>query len=224
MLSKKNLSVILVVSICCLIFTSGCGSDPCSNKKCPDICRGEELWSQVCENGQCIYYKQVSNCSTACGCTPQATTTAQNTQSTTTKSTPKQTPEAIEEAIKLTKYSNEMMEIMYTLTDSGEYCVNLVLNKPSGPKYWTDNEILMFALHTVRIEETYERARALEVPIGYENIHQETLNGLRKFSLAMPLFREGIYKMDVETIRRADRLIKEGRAHLENVAKLMDER
>jgi len=43
-------------------------ANPCENVNCPDKCIGNELWSQVCDNGQCINFKRIDECSESCGC------------------------------------------------------------------------------------------------------------------------------------------------------------
>jgi Flp pilus assembly protein TadD len=72
MISKGKNSIVLILTICCVILLAGCSSDPCSNVKCPDICHGNELWSQLCENGKCIDYKRVDSCSEYCNCTKES--------------------------------------------------------------------------------------------------------------------------------------------------------
>jgi len=68
MISKAKISLVLILTICSVILLSGCSNDPCSNVTCPDICHGNELWSQVCKDGNCIDYKRVSECSSYCKC------------------------------------------------------------------------------------------------------------------------------------------------------------
>jgi len=72
MTSKRIIILVLMTSICCTIFISGCNNDPCKNINCPDICHGNELWSQMCENGKCIDYKRVDSCSEYCNCTKES--------------------------------------------------------------------------------------------------------------------------------------------------------
>lgn len=203
MISKGKTSVVLIVSICCAILMSGCSSDPCSNVKCPDKCRGVELWSQFCEKGECFYYKQVSDCSSNCGCKPQTSTTSQTTQSTTTSQNEK-----------IVTYSHEMTEIMNNLSESAQYCMGLLTRKPLGPKYWTQEEILTFAMYTVVIERAYDDAKKVEVPSGFEAIQLEILEGLRKYSLAMPLLRQGLDEMNADKLNMANTYIEQGSVNL----------
>ncbi len=69
-----------MVSICCTILIAGCNNDPCKNINCPDVCHGNELWRQVCENGKCIDYQRVDSCSEYCGCTEESVDTETKTQ------------------------------------------------------------------------------------------------------------------------------------------------
>lgn len=73
----KNLIVPSILII--ILFSSGClvpskitqqpiNTNPCENVNCPDKCIGNELWSQVCDNGQCINFKRIDECSESCGC------------------------------------------------------------------------------------------------------------------------------------------------------------
>lgn len=77
MYCMKNL--IIVLPFILIMFSAGClvpsptsqppvNTNPCENVKCPDKCIGNELWSQVCENGQCIDYKRIDQCAEYCGC------------------------------------------------------------------------------------------------------------------------------------------------------------
>ncbi|MCC7573113.1 MAG: hypothetical protein KO464_06960 [Candidatus Methanofastidiosum sp.] len=43
-------------------------TDPCENINCPDKCIGNELWSQVCVNGECKDFKRIDQCAEYCGC------------------------------------------------------------------------------------------------------------------------------------------------------------
>lgn len=43
-------------------------TNPCEGVNCPDICRGDELWSQVCDKGECKDLKKIDDCSKYCGC------------------------------------------------------------------------------------------------------------------------------------------------------------
>ncbi len=79
MISKRKYSVITVLTICFTILMSGCNNDLCSNVTCPDICHGNELWSQACKDGNCIDYKRVTDCSSYCGCIPNKSTTVTTT-------------------------------------------------------------------------------------------------------------------------------------------------
>lgn len=43
-------------------------TNPCEGVNCPDICRGDELWSQICDKGECKDLKKIDDCSEYCGC------------------------------------------------------------------------------------------------------------------------------------------------------------
>ena len=45
-------------------------SDPCKNVTCSNICQGYDLWSQKCENGNCVPSQKLESCSETCGCVP----------------------------------------------------------------------------------------------------------------------------------------------------------
>jgi hypothetical protein len=73
---KKIFGIILS---CFLLFSLGCvvpsenpqtpvETDPCENITCPDQCHGDELWSQVFNNGQCVDNKRLDECAEYCGC------------------------------------------------------------------------------------------------------------------------------------------------------------
>lgn len=65
--------IIIVFSIGCLVpsqtpKTLPQNTDPCQNINCPDKCIGNELWSQICDNGQCMNFKRIDECAGSCGC------------------------------------------------------------------------------------------------------------------------------------------------------------
>ena len=69
--------IIFLISV--IILVSGCSkpkeqlppvvkTDLCENVKCPDICKGEDLWAQKCVDGECVDFVRVEPCSEKCGC------------------------------------------------------------------------------------------------------------------------------------------------------------
>ncbi len=107
-----------------------------------------------------------------------------------------------------------MSKIMENLLESGQYCSDLLTKKPLGPKYWTQEEIYLFAMHTLVIEMSYDEAKKVEVPTGFESIQREILEGLRKYAQAMPLLREGLDEMNNTKLNMANTLIGEGSNNL----------
>jgi len=71
MIFQRKKLIVLVASLCCLVLVAGCSNNPCEDVKCPDICHDGELWGQVCDNGKCVDYKRIDNCSITCGCNPE---------------------------------------------------------------------------------------------------------------------------------------------------------
>lgn len=68
-----------MVLIVFVILFSGCNTkknepppvipkDLCENVTCPDVCHGEDLWSQKCSDGVCIDFVRIEPCSEKCGC------------------------------------------------------------------------------------------------------------------------------------------------------------
>ena len=71
------LGVFFLISI--LILFSGCNiskeesspispKDLCDNIECPNVCKGEDLWSQKCLDGNCVDFVRIESCSEKCGC------------------------------------------------------------------------------------------------------------------------------------------------------------
>ncbi len=72
-------NIIILGILITILFSSGCIvpskttqqpiiADPCENVTCPDKCIGNELWSQVCVNGECKDFKRIDDCAEYCGC------------------------------------------------------------------------------------------------------------------------------------------------------------
>ncbi|KYC44621.1 MAG: hypothetical protein APG12_01572 [Candidatus Methanofastidiosum methylothiophilum] len=79
MIKRRIVLFGLVFLISALILSSGCSrpkqepppivrTDPCENIQCPDICKGEDLWSQKCVDGACVDFVRIEPCSEKCGC------------------------------------------------------------------------------------------------------------------------------------------------------------
>ncbi|KYC44670.1 MAG: hypothetical protein APG10_01547 [Candidatus Methanofastidiosum methylothiophilum] len=71
--------LITILTLIFILFYSGClipskpteisvNTNLCENINCPDKCIGNELWSQICVEGDCIDFKRIDQCAEYCGC------------------------------------------------------------------------------------------------------------------------------------------------------------
>ena len=79
-MKKSRTAIFTVITlIWILILSSGCNKpneekppvinkDLCDNIECPNVCKGEDLWSQKCLDGNCVDFVRVESCSEKCGC------------------------------------------------------------------------------------------------------------------------------------------------------------
>lgn len=66
----------------------------------------------------------------------------------------------------------------------------------SYQQYWTNNDVVELAKHTLVIEKSYKRVKNIVPPKDLIPIHQEVLQAFELFRDSMPIYRTAIDKHD----------------------------
>lgn len=72
-------------------------------------------------------------------------------------------------------------------------------------------------------EAVYEAAQDLVPPAAFEESHDELMLGFEKYAEAAPLTREGLMRLDADTIAEATALVQEANAHVNEATALLPE-
>lgn len=129
--------------------------------------------------------------------------------------------EFVEEEKLEKEYSQEMVNIFSSLSESATYLGDFLTAKPN-PKLWTNEEVIKIAVHTITIQELYPTAEKLEPPDKFRQSHKTILSGLKKYREAMLIFPAAIDNLDVEAIGKATNLMLEGTAIIQEGKKQLE--
>lgn len=99
-----------------------------------------------------------------------------------------QTTQQSKEALEITEYASKMGEIANDLSKSSYALANSMSIFP----YWSEEEIILIAMHTVILEGLYDRAKKVVLPQKFSLVHQKYLSAFKLFRDAMPIMRTGI--------------------------------
>lgn len=104
-----------------------------------------------------------------------------------------------EDPYRYVEYGAKMRVILKEHAEANFGVADTVVNWP----YLTTEEIVSLAVNTVILEETYDRALALDPPEELIPIHQKYLEAHRLIKGAMPVLRKGLDEADETLINTA---------------------
>lgn len=133
--------------------------------------------------------------------------TATATPTKTVRATPTFIPSPIPEHTEA--YFEKMSELTSTVTDVMGKIGDFMSENPDFTS-WTEQERIYYVLLTSIIEKSYEEVQTIRPPIQYKASYSLVSAGLKKYSQAMLLTRQGIDEVDTDKIYRSISLIEEG--------------
>lgn len=89
-------------------------------------------------------------------------------------------------------YFNKIIIVFEDVTNSIE-ALNLL---ESYRRYWTNEDVIEVAKHTLVIEKSYERVKDITPPKDLIATHQEVLQAFKLFKDSMPIYRTAMDKSD----------------------------
>ena len=110
-------------------------------------------------------------------------------------------------------YFNQVIGVYEDVTNSME-ARNLL---QSYQQYWTNKDVTELAKHTLIIEKSYERVKAIVPPEDLIPIHQEVLQAFTLFRDSMPIYRIAIDKHDSELYNQSMNMILEASDKLDKI-------
>ncbi|KKP56398.1 MAG: hypothetical protein UR50_C0003G0024 [Parcubacteria group bacterium GW2011_GWC1_34_10] len=110
-------------------------------------------------------------------------------------------------------YFNQVIGVYEDVTNSME-ARNLL---QSYQQYWTNKDVTELAKHTLIIEKSYERVKAIVPPEDLILIHQEVLQAFELFRDSMPIYRRAIDKHDSKLYDQSMNMILEASDKLDKI-------
>jgi hypothetical protein len=109
-------------------------------------------------------------------------------------------------------YFNKVMAVYENVSSSIE-ALNIL---ESYRHYWTNNDVIEIAKHTLIVEESYKGVKNIMPPKDLITIHQEILQVFKLFKDSMPIYRTALDKSDSQLysqsmdmiLKANDKLIK----------------